>query len=122
MLYLTHDCLFLVVRMYKYVFFYGMFYLYRIAHTFQSVKWFLLSFLGRAHWRAACSAAGCQGLDQVASEVRSEIQTSIRSCSSVLEGANKVISSMYTIKLCLFASNLQTAFTSRVRSMTSLKK
>ena len=25
---------------------------------------------GRAHWRAACSAAGCQGLNRAASEVR----------------------------------------------------
>ena len=27
---------------------------------------------GRAHWRAACSAAGCQGLNRAASEVRSD--------------------------------------------------
>ena len=102
--------------------FIGKFYLYRNAHTFQCVKWFLLDFVGRAHWRTACSAAGCQGLTRVDSEVRSEIQTSIRRCSSVLEGASKVISSVYAIKLCFFASNLQTAFTSRVGFMTSLKK
>ena len=32
---------------------------------------------GRAHWRAACSAAGCQGLNRAASELRfrGEIRT-----------------------------------------------
>ena len=47
-----------------------MFCLYGSAHSFQCVKWFLLPFVGRAHWRAACSAAGCQGLNRAASEVR----------------------------------------------------
>ena len=70
MLNLTCDCLFLVVRMFLYVFFSGMFHLYRSEHSFQCVKWFLLSFVGCAHWRAACSAAGCQGLNRVASDVR----------------------------------------------------
>ena len=31
---------------------------------------FLLSFAGRAHWRAACSSVDCQGLNRTASEVR----------------------------------------------------
>ena len=34
MLNLTYDCLFLIVRVYKYVFFSGMFHLYRSAHSF----------------------------------------------------------------------------------------
>ena len=50
--------------------FIGRFYLYRSEHSFQCVKCLLLSFVGRAHWRAACSAAGCQGFNRAASEVR----------------------------------------------------
>ena len=53
-------------------FFSGTFQLYRSAHGFQCVKRFLLSFVGHAHWRAACSAAGCQGLSRAASEVISD--------------------------------------------------
>ena len=46
------------------------FYLYRSAHSLQCVKCLLLSLVGCAHWRAACSAAGFQGLSRAASEVR----------------------------------------------------
>ena len=70
MLNLTYDCLFFVVRMCIYVVFSGMLYSYRSAHGFQSVKLLLLSFVGRANWRAACSAAGGQGPNRAASEVK----------------------------------------------------
>ena len=55
----------------------GIFYLYRSAHSFQCVKKFLLSFVGRAHWRAASSAAGCKGLNRAASEVRFQVNCKV---------------------------------------------
>ena len=56
--------------MYIDVFFSDMFFFYRSAHSYPCVYWFLLYFVGRVHWRAARSAAGCQGLSRAASEVR----------------------------------------------------
>ena len=51
-------------------FFSGMFYLYKTAHSFKYVLLFLLYFVARANWSAACSAAGRQGLNRADSEVR----------------------------------------------------
>ena len=77
-------------------FFSGMFYLYRSAHSFQCVKWFLLYFVGRAHWRAACSATGCQGLNRAASEVRFRAEISTQVSFTHIHSFN------LTIFLCIF--------------------
>ena len=49
---------------------------------------------GRAHWRAACSAAGCQGLNRAASEVR-------------IRGENRSRKVMLTLYKSLVRSHLE---------------